>query len=74
MLDFFVLNTTLSEDGNKVRATINGEEFMLTEWAPYVINGLEMGEVNIQLELIDSEGNLIEGPFNQVNRSVTLQP
>ena len=74
MLDFFVLNTTLSEDGNKVRATINGEEFMLTEWAPYVINGLPMGEVSIQLELLDGEGNPIEGPFNKVNRTVTLKP
>ena len=74
MLDFFVLNTTLSEDGNKVKATINGEEFTLTEWAPYVINGLEMGEVTIELELVDSEGNFIEGPFNKVKRSVTLEP
>lgn len=74
MLDFFVLNATLSEEGNKVRATINGEEFMITEWAPFVINGLPMGEVTIKLELIDSEGNLIEGPFNEVTRTVTLTP
>ncbi|MEX0315015.1 MAG: hypothetical protein AB3N18_12635 [Allomuricauda sp.] len=74
LLDFFVLNTTLSEDGNKVRATVNGEEFILTEWTPYVIKGLPMGEAKIQLELIDSNGNLIDGPFNKVNRSVTLKP
>jgi len=74
MLDFFVLNTTLSEDGNKVRATINGEEFIITEWAPYIINGLPMGEVTIKLELIDADGNFIEGPFNEVTRTVTLAP
>ncbi len=74
MLDFFVLNTTLAEDGNKVRATVNGEEFILTEWTPYVLNGLPMGEVSIQLELIDAEGSLIEGQFNKVNRTVTLKP
>jgi len=74
MLDFFVLNTELSEDGNKVRATINGKEFMITEWAPHIINGLPMGEVTIMLELLDGEGNLIDGPFNKVNRSVTLKP
>ncbi len=72
LLDFFVLNTELSEDGNKVRANINGEEFMITEWAPHVINGLEMGEVKIMLELIDANGNTIEGPFNQVTRTITL--
>ena len=73
MLDFFVLNTTLSEDGNKVRATINGEEFMITEWAPQVINGLPMGEVTVKLELLDAEGNIIPGPFNEVTRTVTLK-
>ncbi|NQZ45342.1 MAG: hypothetical protein HRT65_13615 [Flavobacteriaceae bacterium] len=72
LLDFFVLNTTLSETGNKVRATINGEEFIIAEWAPHVINGLPKGEVTVKLELIDGEGNMIPGPFNQVERTVTL--
>jgi hypothetical protein len=31
-----------------------------------------MGEVTIKLELIDAEGNLIEGPFNSVTRTVKL--
>ncbi|QLG44919.1 hypothetical protein [Costertonia aggregata] len=74
LLDFFVLNTTLSEDGNKVRATINGEEFMISEWAPHIVKGLPMGEVTVQLELVDAEGNLIPGPFNKVVRTVTLKP
>ncbi|MEM1003187.1 MAG: hypothetical protein AAGH46_11110, partial [Bacteroidota bacterium] len=72
LLDFFVLNTELSESGNKVKATINGEEFMITEWVPQVINGLEMGEVSIKLELIDANGNQVPGPFNTVERTVTL--
>jgi hypothetical protein len=73
LLDFFLLNTTLSEDGNKVRATINGQEFMITEWAPYVIKGLVNGEVTIKLELLDSNGTLIPGGFNEVTRTVTLK-
>jgi hypothetical protein len=73
MLDFFVLNAELAEDGYKVRATVNGEEFTLTEWVPYVLKGLPMGEVNIKLELIDAEGNWVEGPFNRVERTVTLE-
>lgn len=72
LLDFFLLNTTLSENGNKVRATINGEEFMITEWAPYVIKGLSKGEATIKLELLDGDGNLIPGGFNEVTRTVTL--
>ncbi|MEO1021040.1 MAG: hypothetical protein AAFW89_00735 [Bacteroidota bacterium] len=73
MLDFFIFNTTLSENGNKVRATINNEEFLITEWAPYIIKGLPMGEVSVQLELIDKDGNQIPGPFNTVERTVTLK-
>ena len=72
LLDFFLLNVDLSEDGYKVRATINGEEFMLTKWQPYVIEGLEMGEVSIKLELMDAAGQNVPGPFNTVERTVTL--
>lgn len=73
LLDFFLLNTTLSESGNKVRATINGQEFMITEWAPYIIKGLPKGEATVKLELLDADGNLIPGGFNEVTRTVTLK-
>ena len=72
MLDFFLFNTEISPDGNKVKATINGEEHLLTEWSPYYIEGLEKGEVTIKLELLDKDGNLIPGPYNSVERKVTL--
>ena len=73
LLDFFVINTTLSEDGNKVRATINDEVFTITEWAPYIVKGLPMGEVSIKLELVDDNNQVIPGPFNSVTRTVTLK-
>lgn len=73
MLDFYLVNTSISADGNKIRATINGTEFMIDEWTPYYIEGLEMGEVSIKLELLDAEGNAVPGPFNSVERTVTLE-
>lgn len=73
LLDFFLVNADLSADGYKVRATIQGEEFMLDEWAPYVIDGLAMGEVTIQLELLDAAGNAVPGPFNNVTRTIQLK-
>ena len=73
MLDFYLVNTELSENGNKVRATINGEEFMITEWQPYVIEGLPMGEATIKLELLDENGQLVQSPFNPVTRTITLE-
>ncbi|MBC6409220.1 MAG: hypothetical protein GDA42_02005 [Ekhidna sp.] len=72
MLDFYLLNETISPGGNKVKATINGSEFMIEEWAPHYIEGMPMGGNTIKLELIDIEGNLIKGPFNTVERIITL--
>ena len=72
LLDFFLINTELSADGNKIRATINGEAFMIDEWVPYYIKGLSPGELTVKLELLDVDGNAIEGPYNVVERKVTL--
>ncbi len=72
MLDFYLINCDLSPNGYNVKATINGEEFLIDEWAPYYIEGLPLGEVNIKLELLDQGGNLVDSPFNPVERTVTL--
>ena len=72
MLDFFLLNTSLSENGNKVKATINDKEFMITEWAPYYIENAPIGDLKVRLELIDDKGNVIPGPFNSVERTTIL--
>lgn len=74
MLDFYLVNTTLSAEGNKVRATINGNEFMLEQWLPFMMEGLPAGENTVKLELVDASGTLIPGPFNSVTRTFTLQP
>lgn len=73
LLDFFLVNVTLSPDGYKVRATINGETFMITEWMPYLINGLTPGETTIKLELLDASGNIVPSPYNPVERTITLE-
>lgn len=72
LLDFYLVNTTISKHGNKVRATINDEEFLIDEWSPYYIEGLPKGEVKIKLELINSSGELIDSPFNPSIRTVIL--
>lgn len=73
LLDFYLINTTISPSGNKVRATINETVFLIDDWAPYFIEGLPKGEVTIKLELINSSGALIENPFNPSTRTVTLK-
>ncbi len=73
MLDFYLVNTTLSPKGNKVRATINGTEFILDRWMPYILEGLPMGDNTIKLELIDNSGSLVPGPYNSVTRTFKLK-
>tara|TARA_B100001057_G_scaffold238894_1_gene239152 strand:- start:436 stop:1113 length:678 start_codon:yes stop_codon:yes gene_type:complete len=73
LLDFYLVNTNLSSNGNKVKATIQDTEFIIDEWAPYYIEGLPKGEIKIKLELIDASGNLIDSPFNPSNRTVILE-
>ncbi len=72
LLDFYLVNTELSGNGNKVRATINGEEFIIDRWVPHFMEGLPDGETTIKLELIDNNGELIDSPYNSVERTVNL--
>lgn len=74
LLDFYLVNIDLSESGNSVRATINGQEFIINKWEPQIMKGLPMGENTIKLELLDQDGNGIPGPYNVVERTVTLSP
>lgn len=73
MLDFYLINTDLADKSYMVRATINGVVFDLTVWTPYFIEGLKDGENTIQLELLDSEGNLVPSPFNPVERTINVK-
>lgn len=73
ILDFYLVNTELSASGNKVKAKINNQEFIIDTWQPFFMEGLPMGENTVELSLVDKEGNFIEGPFNKVKRTFTLK-
>jgi len=73
LLDFYLTNTDLSSEGNKVKATINGNEFIIEKWQPYIIQGLPMGESTIKLELIDKDGKAVPGPYNTIERKISLK-
>lgn len=72
LLDFFVANTTLAADGNKVLAVINGQEFTLDQWSPYEILNLPEGETTIKLTLVDSEGNALSGDNVSIESKISL--
>lgn len=72
LLDFFVANTTLAADGNKVQAVINGQEFTLDQWRPYEILNLPEGETTIKLTLVDNEGKAIAGDNVSIESKIKL--
>lgn len=64
ILDFYLVNTSLSKEGNKAKVTINETEFIVNKWAAYQISGLKKPNNTIRIQLVDKNGKLIEGPFN----------
>ena len=73
LLDFFLKNTEIAPGGNTVQVTVNDKQvFAFDTWQPYYIEGLEMGENTINLQLLDSEGNMVDSPMNNVTRTFTL--
>ena len=58
----------------RVKATINGESFILDQWQPLYLTGFKAGNNWIQLELLDDEGNSINNTFNNTVRLIAYDP
>jgi hypothetical protein len=74
LLDFYMVNALLSENGYKVQVSIDSvHNFTMCEWRPYIINGLTMGDHSITLNLLDQDNKAVKTPFLPVERKFTLQ-
>ena len=79
LLDFYLTNAPLHAIAQnnpdlkdwRIKATVNGTSFILEDWQPIYLTGLEPGENWVQLELIDETGNSIENVFNNTVRVFT---
>ncbi|MFP4135079.1 MAG: hypothetical protein ACLFTJ_13120, partial [Halothece sp.] len=58
----------------RVRATINGESFIMDSWLPIYLEGFKEGRNWIKLELLDGDGNLIANEFNTAARLFSYNP
>ena len=82
LLDFYLTNAPLHAIAKsnpelkdwRVRATVNGTSFILENWQPIYLTGLEPGDNWVQLELIDEANNNIENAFNNTVRVFTYDP
>lgn len=64
LVDFYLMNTSLTEEGNQVKLTVDTTEFSLPHWAAYFIEGLTVGKHDFRIQLVNAAGELIDGPFN----------
>jgi len=74
LLDFYLTNTQLSQDGYKVRLTIDGsDKRILTEWVPYFIYGLKKGSHTIKLELLSPQGAVLPPLFDDLQQTIVVK-
>lgn len=72
LLDWYLVNCDLSNDGYKVKATINDTEFWFDKWQAYAVEGMPNGKNTIKLELFDEKGKSVDSPFNPVTRDINV--
>lgn len=74
LLDFYVTNIELGDDAKAVVTVDDGEPQEFTEWKPQILEPMDAGEHEINLKLVDGDGNLMEnGGYNNTTRTITVE-
>ncbi len=84
LLDFYLTNAPLhliaqENDSDsipdwKIKATVNGQSFLLDRWQPIYLQGFKPGKNWVQLEFIDQNGNRVENFGNNTARIFNYEP
>ena len=84
LLDFYLTNAPLhflaSADGAdkvvdwRIRATINGESFLIDRWEPIYLTGFKEGQNWVKLELLGEDGEPLDNAFNTTARLIDYTP
>jgi len=74
LLDFFLSNIKLSSVGHRVRLQLDDRDPIdLVSWSPVWLEHLPKGAHKVSLALINQRGQIVPGPFNQVDRTFTVE-
>ena len=71
LIDFYPVNINIGEDA-KIKLQINGEQYYLYEWKAYFIEGLPYGDNSIGIQLVDLNGQPINGVITSHFRKFQL--
>jgi hypothetical protein len=74
LLDFYLKNCDLSQDGYRVRVTIDGKkQRILFEWIPYYIYGLKSGKHTINLTLLDKKNHPVNNQYSSFTQTIYVE-
>jgi hypothetical protein len=83
MLDYYLSNApshlvAKESDGSltdwRIRATVNGQQFIIDRWSPIYLQGFKLGKNWVKLELVDDRGNPMPNVYNDTTSIVTYDP
>jgi hypothetical protein len=83
MLDYYLSNApshlvAKESDGSltdwRIRATVNGQQFIIDRWAPIYLQGFKLGKNWVKLELVDDRGNPMPNVYNDTTSILTYNP
>lgn len=78
LLDFYVWNTTLGADGNKVKAQVTNETLKtdttitINAWEANFIQNLGTGKCKVALTLLGKDGQPVSGPMTAATREFNM--
>ncbi|NJK39469.1 MAG: hypothetical protein HC835_20205 [Oscillatoriales cyanobacterium RM2_1_1] len=84
ILDFYLTNAPLHVVAQvdpddtvrdwRIQATVNGESFIIDQWQPLYLKGIQPGKNWIQLEFLDELGEPLNNVYNNTARVFTYDP
>lgn len=82
LLDFYLRNTPLHAallesaptTDWQIRVTVNNQSFIVDQWLPVYIKGLNTGLNWVKLEFLDAQGHLVPNQFNSTAHLINYQP
>jgi hypothetical protein len=75
LFDFWVKNTKLSPEGNKVKYKLDSDKpQFITDWKPRYFENLKAGKHTLVVQLVDKKGKAVKGKFNKTEREFEVSP
>jgi hypothetical protein len=73
LFDFVISGAQLNTRKTRVHYTLNGEKRELTNWDAYYFQNLPAGTYNLNVELVDSSGKTLKGPYTSNDSTFTIE-